>query len=189
MRPIPETVQALDELDAQLDDGTLLDRMHRTAALAQDLVPGLVGFSIAAHRHGVTFTVVATDEEIAALDAVQYLTHGPCVDALAANRGLATSSDELFEGKHQVLATLFSAWAPGAVTNADLAFSTRRLAEQAPANLRRDAVVDTAIGILAASRETSVADARQDLEDSAARAGVATASLARMIIDLHHEEG
>lgn len=233
MRAIPETVEALDELGAPLDDGTLLEQMQRTAAIAQGLAPDLVGFSIAAHRHGITFTLVATDEEIAALDAVQYLTHGPCVDALAGRHGLATSSDELFdevrwrsfaqataaadirstvtfpivedgevtgtvnvygrhddtfEGKHQLLATVFSAWAPGAVTNADLSFSTRRLAEQAPATLRRDAVIDTATGILAASRGVPVDVARHDLEDSAAQAGVATATLARMIVDLHHED-
>lgn len=233
MRPIPETVEALDELGAHLDDDTLLDQMDRTAALAQGLVPDLVGFSIAAHRHGVTFTLVATDDEIAGLDGVQYLTHGPCVDALEERHGLATSSGELFseprwhafaqataaagirstlsfpiiedgevtgtvnlygrsddafEGKHQLLAAVFSAWAPGAVTNADLSFSTRRLAEQAPEHLRQTALVDTATGILAASRGVTVDSARHEIEDSAARAGVPPCTLARMIIDIHHKD-
>ena len=232
MKPIPETVEALDALGAQIDDDTLLDQMHRTTALAQGLVPDLVGFSIAAHKHGVTFTVAATDDEIAALDGVQYLAHGPCVDALEERQGVATSSVELFseprwrafaqataaagirstvtvpiiedgevtgtvnlygasdgtfEGKHRLLATVFSAWAPGAVTNADLSFSTRRLAEQAPEQLHQDGLVHTATGILAATRGLTVDNARLEIEDSAARAGVPASVLARIIIDLHQD--
>lgn len=234
MEPIPETVEALNELDTYDDDHTLLEQLRRSADLAQSLAPGLVGFSIAARQHGVTFTVVATDDEIAALDGVQYVTSGPCVDAQEARQGVANASDDLFDeprwrmfahataaagvrstltfpivengevtgtvnlygrsddtfdGKHPSLAAVFSAWAPGAVTNADLDFSTRRLAERAPAKLRDDALVDTATGILAATRGVGVDTARLHLEDSAARAGVHITSLARMIIDLHLEDG
>lgn len=233
MEPIPETVEALGELDPFLDDGTLLDQLQRSAELAQGLAPDLVGFSVAAHEHGITFTVVATDDEIAALDGVQYLTNGPCVDALDDGHGIATTSDALFseprwsafaqataaagvrstltfpildggrvtgtvnlygrtentfDGKHQLLATVFSAWAPGAVTNADLTFSTRRVAQQAPAQLRDDALIAAATGILAASREVPVDAAREQLEDSAARAGVPVGKLARVIIELHNAD-
>lgn len=230
MEPIPETVEALHELDPYLDDDTLLEQLQRSAGLARGLAPGLVGFSIAAHKHGITFTLVATDAEIAALDGVQYLANGPCVDAMDDEHGIATTSDDLFSeprwrafaqataaagvrstvtfpiveggkvtgtvnlygrsedtfvGKHQLLAAVFSAWAPGAVTNADLSFSTRHVAEQAPAQLREDALISAATGILAASREVPVDAARAQLEDSAARAGVPVGKLARVIIELH----
>lgn len=233
MEPIPETVEALGELGSSLDDDTLLDQLRRSAGLAQGLAPDLVGFSIAAHDHGVTFTLVATDEEIAALDGVQYAASGPCVDAVDDGRGMAATSDDLFseprwsvfarataaagvrstltfpivdgdrvtgtvnlyggsentfDGKHRLLARVFSAWAPGAVTNADLSFSTRHVAEQAPARLREDALISAATGILAASRDVPVDVAREQLESSAARAGVPVGTLARVIIELHDSE-
>lgn len=231
MKPIPETLEAIAELDALLDDGTLLDDLRRTATRAQVIAPGLAGVSVALRVHDLTFTLVASDDEIAALDAIQYLTSGPCVVVVEEGlpRGMATTSDDLFsearwrdlarataaaginstltfpivdgdevtgsvnlyghtehtfDGLHGQLADVFRAWAPGAVTNADLAFSTRRLAEKAPARLREDALVDTAIGFLAASRAISFDTAREQLEDSAVRAGVPMSTLARVIIEL-----
>ena len=233
MEPIPETLEALGELDPYDEEGTLLEQLQRTAALAQGLAPDLTGFSIASHQHGVTFTVVATDDEVAALDGIQYLTSGPCVDALGERRTMATTSEDLFseprwrsfaqasaaagvrstltfpvvegdevtgtvnlygrsddtfDGKHKLLATVFGAWAPGAVTNADLSFSTRHRAQQAPAKLREGALIASATGILAASREIPTALAREHLEDSAARAGIPTIVLARMIIELNRTD-
>jgi GAF domain-containing protein len=230
MEPIPETLEALGELDAYLGSDTLLEQLTRTADLAQSLAPDLAGFSIASREHGITFTLVATDDEIAALDGVQYLTTGPCVEAAHDGHGMATTaedlfseprwralaqasaaagvrstvtfpivdgdevigtvnlygrSDDTFDGKHALLATVFRAWAPGAVTNADLSFSTRRLAEQAPTVLREDALVEAATGILASSREISLEAAREQLEDSAARAGVPVSKLAELIVELH----
>ncbi|NPD03859.1 GAF and ANTAR domain-containing protein [Nocardioides sp. zg-1308] len=234
MKPIPETLEALAELDALHDDGTLLVGLCRATASAQRLAPGLVGASVASREHGLTFTLVATDDEIAALDGVQYLSSGPCVDVADAGEGIATTSEDLFseprwrsfaqataaagvhstltfpimggagrltgtvnlygssehtfDGKHARLAEVFRAWAPGAVTNADLAFSTRLVAEQAPALMREEALVETATGILAAHRRVSVEVAREQLEDSAARAGVQVSRLARVIIEIHHDD-
>jgi hypothetical protein len=232
MEPIPETLEALSELDTYLDHGALLDQLQRTAALAQSVAPDLAGFSIASSEHGITFTLVATDEEIAALDGVQYLTSGPCVQALD-GQGIATTSDGLFseprwrtfaqataaagvcstltfpivdgdavigtvnlygrsentfEGKHNLLATVFKAWAPGAVTNADLSFSTRRVAEQAPTLLREEAIIDAATGIVAVSQEVALEAARQQLEEAAARAGVPVARLAHLVIELSKDD-
>lgn len=229
MEPIPETLEALAQLDTYLDEDTLADQLRRSAALAQRIAPDLAGISIASHEHGVTFTLVATDEHTAALDAVQYLTSGPCVEAVD-GQGLTTTSEDLFaeprwqafaqataasgvrstltfpmlkgdevvgtvnlygssgdtfDGKHQLLAIIFNGWAPGAVTNADLSFSTRRAAEQAPEHLRATALVETATGVLAASSDVDVDAARQQLEDAAARAGVPLDKLARLIIDVH----
>jgi hypothetical protein len=80
MEPIPETVEALDELDpAEADD--LLPRLRQLADRGKDLVPELVGVSVARFDHGLTFTLVATDDVVATLDAIQYAAGGPCVDA------------------------------------------------------------------------------------------------------------
>lgn len=232
MEPIPETLEALDELDASLDEATLLDQLLETSHRARQLVPGLVGVSIASRQHGLTFTVVATSAEIAALDAVQYLASGPCVDAIDLGHGIATPdgllnetrwqefaqasaaggvhstltlpivsggavvstvnlyghADATFNDQHHVLADVFGAWAPGAVSNADLSFSTRTAAERAPLQLRDAATVDAATGILAAQRNVTVTQAREHLEDASSRAGVPVITLAKVVLHLHHDD-
>jgi hypothetical protein len=230
VQPIPETLQALAEVDSYLDEPRLLEQLTTTAAHAEELVPGLVGVSVAFRQHGLTFTLVASDEQIATLDAVQYATAGPCVDAIDLGHGIATPEGLLseqrwqdfarasaasgvhstltlpvldggdvvvstvnlygrekdtFEGHHEVLASVFGAWAPGAVANADLSFATRRAAQQAPTQLEEAAMVDTATGILAAEREVSVDEARAQLDDSARRAGVPVHKLARVLLDVY----
>lgn len=229
MRPIPETLEALAEVDTIRAEGALLKQLRRYAAVAQIVAPHLAGFSLASHEHGVTFTLVATDDDAAALDAVQYLTSGPCVDSLD-GQGLSTTSQDLFDeprwqifaqataatgvrstltfpiledgkvigtvnlygrtdttfdGKHALLATVFDGWAAGAVTNADLSFTTRRLAEQAPAKLREEALITAAAVVLAEAGDIDMDLARTLLVDSAVRAGTSVARLARLIIDLH----
>ena len=235
MEPIPETLEALDELEPGMDengmDGTdLTNGLLATAERAREVAPGLVGVSVALRRLDVTFTVVATDDEIAALDAVQYLSSGPCVDAIDLGRDIATSPDGLlsesrwrdfarasaaagvdstltlpvvrpdgevvatvnlygssaatFEGRHRRLADVFGAWAPGAVSNADLSFSTRSAAEEAPARLEQRALIDTATGIVAAQRGITVTEAREQLEDAARCAGVSVARLAQVVVGL-----
>ena len=233
MEPIPETLAALDELDVDVDDTALTRNLVTTAEQAREVVPGLVGVSVALRQLDVTFTLVATDEEIATLDAVQYVSSGPCVDAIDLGHGIATSpgglldesqwrdfarasaaagvhstltlpvvgpegdvvatvnlygsSTDTFEGSHQELADVFGAWAPGAVTNADLSFSTRRAAEEAPDRLEHLALLDTATGIIAAVREIPVTEARWQIEDAARRAGVPVTRLARVIVGLHDD--
>jgi hypothetical protein len=56
---------------------------------------------------------------------------------------LYASSSDAFDGRHEALARIFDAWAPGAVTNAGSPSTTRRVAERAPELLRED--VDLAI--------------------------------------------
>ncbi|RYC07120.1 ANTAR domain-containing protein [Nocardioides zhouii] len=233
MEPIPETLQALDELDAVHDETSLLDQLRSTADRAREVVPGIVGVSVASREEGITFTLVATDEEIAVLDAVQYVASGPCVDAMDLGHGIATSpegllsesrwqdfarasaaagvhstltlpvieddriratvnlygqAEDTFVDRHEVLAGIFGAWAPGAVANADMSFATRAAAEQAPQRLKQAALVDTATGILAARRKTSVAQARDHLDGAARRAGIPVELVAAVVVELHHVE-
>lgn len=199
------------------------------ARRVQELVPDCVGISVASRVEGVTFTLVATDAEIAVLDAVQYLTGGPCVDAIEAGHGLATTQEDLlsedrwralgqasaavavrstltlpimrlgevvgtvnlyggtenaFAGQHAELARVFEAWAPGAVSNADLEFSTRQAAERAPEVLRSEARVDVATALLAESTGLDLDEARAQFLDAARRAGVSPAQLADAVIRL-----
>jgi hypothetical protein len=228
VEPIPETLEAIGELGPALDDGTQLEQLRHRADVARSIAPDLVGVSVALRVEGLTFTLVSSDDTAAALDGVQYAAGGPCLDALDAERGMATDaelllsesrwqamarasaavgirstvtfpvlhdedvagavnlygrSDDAFKGRLRLLAAVFGAWAPGAVSNADLSFSTRRLAERAPQQLRDLALIDTAVGVVAASQDLGVEAAREHLEDAALRAGVTMVELARMIVE------
>jgi ANTAR domain len=232
VEPIPETLEALDEVQSYLDEGSLEQQLRTTVSHAEHVAPGLVGVSLAFREHGLTFTLVATDEEIATLDAVQYVASGPCVDAVDLGHGIATPdgllseqrwqhfarasaaagvqstltlpvvdgdvvvstvnlygrANDTFTGKHELLAGVFGAWAPGVVANADLSFATRRAAEQAPTQLREAAVVDTATGMLAAERGVSVEEARAQLDDAAHRAGIPVQRLAHVVVGLYLDD-
>jgi GAF domain-containing protein len=80
VEPIPESVEALNELDAFVADGDLLARLRSVAERVQTVVPDCVGMSVAQLEDGVVFTLVASPSEVAALDAIQYLVSGPAVD-------------------------------------------------------------------------------------------------------------
>lgn len=90
MRPIPQTIEAVAHVGRATGEPGLLDDLQATADEVQRLVPDCVGFSVAWVEHGVTFTLVASDEQIALLDALQYLDGGPCVDAVDLGHGLET---------------------------------------------------------------------------------------------------
>lgn len=231
MEPIPETTRAVDELDTVDDD--LLDQLRRAAAQVQELVPACVGLSLTMLDEGVTLTLVASDEETVALDVVQYLDGGPCLDAVTAGEVIATAQETLdergwhlfatataargvastlslpvveggvlvggvnlygaawgaFDGHHDELAELLGAWAGGAVTNADLSFSTRLEAQRAPQRLRDATRIEVATGILAAALRVSVEDAGRRLDRAAAQAGTSLVVAAELVIDLLGRKG
>lgn len=229
MKPIPETTEAIEEYGPFAADGNLLEQLNEKAQRVLAIVPDCVGISVASTTDGVTFTLVASDEEIELLDALQYLSGGPCVAGVegeqvfaftqeemfdetewqlfaqgAAAFGVASTlslpiladtevvgsvnlyggSDHAFTGHHEELARIFDAWAPGAVTNADLSFSTRKTAEHAAEHLRGTFRIEVAVGILAGRKTLDLAAARTLLEESARRAGVSAARLAETYIEL-----
>ncbi len=98
MEPIPETIEAAEELDrAATAPGTLLTALTKLANRAQEIVPDLVGVSVAPLKEGVTFTLVATAAEFAVLDAVQYAAGGPCVDCAHAGEIGEFDRDDLLD--------------------------------------------------------------------------------------------
>ncbi|WP_231250886.1 GAF and ANTAR domain-containing protein [Nocardioides furvisabuli] len=225
MEPIPETLEALELLEGE--PSTLLDRLVWLAERARQVVPELVGVSIARQHEGLAFTLVASTETVAALDAVQYVDGGPCVDAARAVDAteftvgdavdeqawhlfaLATAAHGVrstltlpvlaggqtvgtvnmyaatrhgFDGHHQELADLFGAWAEGAVANADLSFSTRLDARATPGRVRDQAVVDTAVELLADHLDVDEEGAEARLHQAAVRAGVDPVDVAHHIV-------
>jgi GAF domain-containing protein len=229
MEPIPETSEAIEEYGPFAYDSNLLSQLKEKSEQVLAIVPDCVGLSVASIADGVTFTLVSSDKETALLDALQYLSGGPCVKAaetadvleygqqelfdegrwqlfaqgtaafavtsslslpilvdggVVGSVNLYGASDNAFTGHHEDLARIFHAWAPGAVTNADLSFETRHTAEHAEEHLRGTYRIEVAVGILASRQGLDPEAARAQLDASARRAGVSTAELAETYIDL-----
>jgi hypothetical protein len=97
---------------------------------------------------------------------------------------LYASTVDAFDSHHRQLADACGGWEPGIVTNADLGFRTRAEAAKAPALLRDEHAINTAVGVLAAARGIDVAEATQRLERAAARANISLARAARAILPI-----
>jgi hypothetical protein len=97
LRPVPETDAALQELERYADDASLREELLARGAAVRALVPECVGMSVAVHEDRLTFTLVATDADIAGHDAVQYLDGGPCVDAAEDDAVRACTVEELLD--------------------------------------------------------------------------------------------
>jgi hypothetical protein len=80
------------------------------------------------------------------------------------------------------VAAIMGAWAPGAVHNADLSFSTREAARLTPQRLEDLNVVDQAVGVVMAAREVDQARAREIIADAARQAGQDEVYVAREVI-------
>src|SRR5688500_15762546 len=87
MEPIPETVEAIEKYGPfGMGDLDLLGHLREASVQVEEIVPDCLGFSVASREHGLTFTLLANDIDIAVLDAVQYLSGGPCVAAVEEQR-------------------------------------------------------------------------------------------------------
>lgn len=228
LEPLPETGRAMAGL-AGFVDGPLAAELVQSAEQVEEVVPNLVGLSVAMVREGLTFTLAATQEQIALLDAIQYVFGGPCVDAAlrgstmhggdndeglfdeqrwaqfaraSAARGvmstlslpvqdegrvvgsvnLYAATPDAFRGKESRVAAIMGAWAPGAVHNADLSFSTREAARLTPQRLEDLNALDQAVGVVMAAREVGQARAREIIADAARQAGQDEVHVAREVI-------
>lgn len=225
MEPVPETREALDEL-ARYANSELAATLARMGERAKSIVPECVGLSLGILEDGLTFTLDATSDDPAILDAMQYLDGGPCVAAVEGNAALDieqadlldenrwllfaqasaaagvasslslpildagrvvgsvnlyASTPDAFHGRYDELANALDASAEGAVANADLEFSTRLKALEAPARLAEQQDVDLAVGIIVSTQDVDAATARERLRSAAARAGITEAQAARAV--------
>jgi GAF domain-containing protein len=106
-------------------------------------------------------------------------------DEVVGGINLYASAPGAFSGRAAALASALGASAEGALTDADLAFSSRLRAAAAPSQLRERHDLDVAAGVLAARYRETIADATNRLADAAARADLAPSAVARLLIDLH----
>lgn len=87
--PGPErAIHHLRMLTAHLADDDVIDAALRlVVALARASVGGADGASVSLRRRGRLFTVAASDDTVAAMDATQYASgEGPCVEAAASGQ-------------------------------------------------------------------------------------------------------
>jgi hypothetical protein len=87
-----------------------------------------------------------------------------------------------FDDRLEDLARSLGAWRDGAVTNADLAFETRRRAEEAPQRLKERRTVEVAVGLLAARQGLDVDSARAMLHSCAHQAGIEDVQAALVLL-------
>jgi GAF domain-containing protein len=226
VEPIAATVRALERLSRYGDksDARALEEM---AAAAQRLVPTCTGISLTVLDGGMSITLVASSDECALLDAMQYLDGGPCVECVATGEvvdvdeedaleegrwsmfsrasaavGVASSlsmpilrSGEVvggtnlyastpgaFTGYHESLAEALGAWAPGAVTDADLSFDRRREAAETLSRIIDQGDINLAIGMVAEGQSVTTGLAHQRIREAAARSGLTEAEVARVVI-------
>jgi GAF domain-containing protein len=103
VEPTPETLEAFAAL-ARHGSTDLVDLVLTMGRRAQRIVPECVGLSLALFEDGLTFTLAASDEQIAALDAVQYLDGGPCVDAAHDNETIEADPADVDEERWRMYA-------------------------------------------------------------------------------------
>lgn len=96
MEPVPETEAVFEELAAHGDTeiATILDDMGRRAL---EIVPDCVGLSLMVVADGLTYTLVASDERFASLDAVQYFDEGPSKAVLDTQQPVEVNTEALMD--------------------------------------------------------------------------------------------
>jgi GAF domain-containing protein len=104
-------------------------------------------------------------------------------DQVYGGLNLYGSTPSAFDGHHDELAALYGGWAGGAVTNADLTFTTLARARTAPRVLADATSSNVAVGLLMAAHDLPEATARHLLTEAAARAGVSVGRVADILLD------
>jgi transcriptional regulator with GAF, ATPase, and Fis domain len=93
------------------------------------------------------------------------------------------STADAFDGHIAEVAEACEAWAPGAVMNADLSWTSRLRAAATLARMEQRALVDRAIGFVAAVQHLDTRTAATRIREAAARAGVTEPEIARIIVE------
>jgi hypothetical protein len=126
-------------------------------------------------RHAGAAVGIRSSLSLALRDDGGHITGG--LNVYAAERGA-------FDGLEEVFASVFGAPTSEVVKNADLSFMTRDWARQLPAKLETRRTVETAVGVLRASRGWTEDQARERLRDAAHRAGVELERVAGVVLHL-----
>jgi hypothetical protein len=96
VEPIPESDAALDEY-LSFGDTDARDELLELGRVAREIIPELVGLSLTVVEDGVTFTLVASDDEVAAIDLAQYVDGGPCQEGIETGEIIQQEVADLFD--------------------------------------------------------------------------------------------
>src|SRR5215216_6190737 len=92
-----------------MEDDDLLERLRQVSIEVQRIVPDCIGLSVASVLDDLVVTLVATDPEIALLDAMQYLGDGPCVAAATTAQVVELNDQDLLDEEEWRIFALASA--------------------------------------------------------------------------------
>jgi transcriptional regulator with GAF, ATPase, and Fis domain len=91
--PLPETREALNEFIGfnDVDPEALLDKLGKAVSR---VVPEVIGLSLGLVKDQLTFTLVASTDEIAVLDASPSLDGGPCIEVSQGHADVLSFPDD-----------------------------------------------------------------------------------------------
>ena len=129
-------------------------------------------------RRWHTFAAASARAGVSSTLSIPLMTNGHVYGGLNLYGSTATA----FEGHHEELAALYGGWPGGAVTNADLTFSTMARSRTAPRVLADVTLSNMAVGMIMSAHGIPEAVARSRLSDAAARAGVSEGRVADILL-------
>jgi GAF domain-containing protein len=165
-----DTVATLDAVQ-YLDGGPCVDAVH------QERVEQVNPSDLTSEKRWSMFAHASAAHGVASTLTLPILEDGTVVGSI----NMYASTTDAFDGRHDELANALGASALGAVTNADLSFSTRLDSQRAPDRLADSDDVNIAIGIIAARHGVDVGTASERLRLAAVRAGISEAQAARAV--------
>jgi GAF domain-containing protein len=154
-----------------LEGGPCLEAERQRGALASD-VDGLLD-----EGRWLVFAQASAAVGIASTLSVPIMTNNRAIGGV----NLYASTPDAFEEKHEQLARAVGGSARDVVTNADLGFTSRHRAAQAPAQLAEQHDIDVALGIIVARQSVSMDVAQEHLTAAARRAGITEGQLAQAL--------
>lgn len=178
------TLAARNLATAAVDAMQYLDQGPCEAALETGDVVAISVDDLLDEQHWMLFAQAAAAVGIRSTLSLPLRQQGRVIGGI----NLYASTSQAFAGRHDAVAALVGARAEEAVRNADLSFSSRRRAVDAPRRLRELNQIDTALGILMARFDETEDRARQRLTRAAAQGGMTAASLARALVDLYDNQ-
>jgi hypothetical protein len=109
MEPVPET-EAVFEKMATYGDTEVAETLAEMGRRTLVIVPDCVGLSLLVVADGLTYTLVASDERFAGLDAIQYFDEGPANTVVDSKEPVEVNTEALMdEGRWLALARATSA--------------------------------------------------------------------------------
>ena len=172
------TAVATDEVAADLDAIQYLDGGPCVTAVDTGHVVTYHSTDVLDEERWALFAKAGTATGVASTLSLPILRNG----RVNAGVNLYGATEDAFDGRHRQVASVCGAWAPGAVTNADLAFRSRLEAARTPERIRDQRAINQALGLLTEAQQISAENAAQRLRMAATRAGISEAQAARVVL-------